>query len=51
MSSFPIIFADDFNNADEKGTLRLNCAGTVDDLAKYGIRLEEGMRSLAEIPL
>lgn len=33
----------DFNNADARGRLRLNCAGTVEDLARQGVRLEEGL--------
>ena len=37
----PRVFAD-FHNADAKGRLRLNCAGTVEDLACQKIFLEEG---------
>ncbi len=33
----------DFHNADKKGRIRLNCDGTVEDLAKYGISLSEGL--------
>ena len=37
----PRIFAD-FHNADAQGRLRLNCAGTVEDLACQKIVLKEG---------
>ncbi len=37
----PRIFAD-FHNADVKGRVRLNCVGTVEDLACQKIFLEEG---------
>jgi hypothetical protein len=33
----------DFHNADRSGRLRLNCVGTVEDLARQGITLREGM--------
>lgn len=36
------IFAD-FHNADEQGRLRLNCVGTVQDLARQEITLYEGL--------
>jgi hypothetical protein len=39
----PSIHAD-FNNADASGRLRLNCVGTVNDLARLGLRLENGLR-------
>lgn len=39
----PSIFAD-FMNADRSGRLRLNCVGTVEDLARLGVRLENGLR-------
>ena len=35
------VFAD-FHNADAKGRLRLNCTGTVADLERQGIALQEG---------
>ena len=38
----PVIYAD-FNNADSGGRLRLNCIGTAQDLARLGVRLEEGL--------
>lgn len=41
--SKPILFAD-FNNADVKGRLRLNCAGTTRDLAEQKLNLEPGLR-------
>ena len=37
----PRIFAD-FHNADAQGRLRLNCVGTVEDLACQKIVLKEG---------
>jgi hypothetical protein len=33
----------DFQNADEKGRLRLNAAGTLEDLARHGVQLREGL--------
>lgn len=33
----------DFHNADEQGRVRLNCAGTMDDLARQQIQLREGL--------
>ncbi len=39
----PAIYAD-FNNADPGGRLRLNCIGTIQDLARQGLRLEEGLK-------
>lgn len=38
----PRVFAD-FHNADSQGRLRLNCVGTVEDLAHQGIALREGL--------
>ena len=35
------VFAD-FHNADAKGRVRLNCAGTIADLERHGIVLQEG---------
>ena len=35
------VFAD-FNNADEQDCLRLNCIGTIDDLASQNIELKDG---------
>jgi hypothetical protein len=37
----PRVFAD-FHNADVQGRLRLNCAGTVEDLARQDIKLQDG---------
>ena len=37
------IYAD-FNNADPAGRLRLNCVGTVRDLGRLGVRLQDGLR-------
>lgn len=39
----PLIYAD-FNNADPQGRLRLNCVGTIEDLSRQGVCLQEGMR-------
>ena len=41
----PKVYAD-FHNADANGRLRLNCVGTVEDLARQGITLREGMSLL-----
>ena len=38
----PKVYAD-FHNADANGRLRLNCVGTIEDLARQGIRLRDGM--------
>ena len=40
--SRPTIFAD-FNNADARGHVRLNCVGTIRDLADKGLVLREGL--------
>ncbi len=37
----PRIFAD-FHNADVQGRLRLNCIGTIEDLAAQKIELQTG---------
>ena len=37
---YPRIFAD-FHNADEQGRLRLNCVGTIEDLSRQNIKLED----------
>jgi hypothetical protein len=39
--SYPKVFAD-FHNADPAGRIRLNCVGTLQDLARQGIRLQPG---------
>ncbi len=39
--SYPKIFAD-FHNADREGRLRLNCIGTIEDLARRNIELQPG---------
>ena len=39
---FPRVYAD-FHNADPQGRLRLNCAGTLEDLARRQIELREGL--------
>ncbi len=38
----PRVYAD-FQNADAKGRLRLNCIGTVKDLARQQIQLQPGL--------
>lgn len=38
----PHIFAD-FHNADGSGRLRLNCAGTLRDLAEQRVELHDGL--------
>jgi len=38
----PKIYAD-FHNADSEGRLRLNCVGTVEDLARQQVELREGL--------
>jgi hypothetical protein len=40
-----VVYAD-FHNADSRGRLRLNCLGTVHDLAQKRIVLEEGLHLL-----
>jgi hypothetical protein len=42
----PRIYAD-FHNADTHGRLRLNCAGTLEDLNRLGIELHEGLQLTA----
>jgi hypothetical protein len=39
----PVRIYADFNNLDDFNRLRLNCAGTVDDLNRLGIVLQEGL--------
>lgn len=38
----PKVYAD-FHNADANGRLRLNCAGTMEDLDRQAITLRDGM--------
>jgi hypothetical protein len=38
----PRVYAD-FNNLDDSNRLRLNCAGTIEDLSRQGIELREGL--------
>ncbi len=38
----PPIYAD-FHNADSQGRLRLNCVGTIEDLARHQIELRENL--------
>lgn len=33
----------DFQNADPKGRVRLNCAGTTEDLTRHNVVLREGL--------
>lgn len=39
----PRVFAD-FHNADAQGRLRLNCIGTIEDLASQQITLQDSQR-------
>ena len=39
-----MIITADFNNFDKDGFIRLNCVGTIRDLADAGIVLREGLR-------
>lgn len=41
--TIPTICAD-FMNADPDGRVRLTCVGTIKDLARLGVRLENGLR-------
>ncbi|MGQ9872426.1 hypothetical protein [Leptodesmis sp.] len=34
----------DFHNADDQGRLRLNCIGTIEDLARQQAELEDGQQ-------
>jgi hypothetical protein len=43
--SIPRVFVE-FHNSDPQGRVRLNCAGTKQDLTRLGIVLKEGMRLL-----
>jgi hypothetical protein len=38
----PLVYAD-LQNVDTMGRLRLNCIGTIQDLAKQGISLRDGL--------
>lgn len=38
----PRVYAD-FHNADSQGRLRLNCVGTLEDLARQKVELREGL--------
>lgn len=40
--TLPTVYAD-FHNADDQGRLRLNCVGTVRDLAEKRMTLTEGL--------
>ncbi|GAA6615096.1 hypothetical protein [Scytonema sp. NUACC26] len=39
--NYPKVFAD-FHNTDVLGRLRLNCIGTIEDLATQNIELQDG---------
>jgi hypothetical protein len=41
--ALPLVYAD-FHNADVRGRLRLNCVGTINDLARQQIQLRENLR-------
>jgi hypothetical protein len=38
----PRVYAD-FHNADSQGRLRLNCIGTIEDLAEQNVHLRDGL--------
>ncbi len=40
----PVKVYADFHNLDDSNRLRLNCAGTVEDLTRLGIVLREGLK-------
>lgn len=40
--AMPRVYAD-FHNADAQGRLRLNCVGTLEDLAEQKIELRDGL--------
>ncbi len=40
--SYPRVYAD-LHNADAEGRLRLNCIGTVEDLARQQVTLQDGI--------
>jgi hypothetical protein len=42
MMSHPSVYAD-LQNADTQGRLRLNCIGTIRDLARQNLALREGL--------
>ena len=42
MPRVPQVYVD-FQNADRKGRVRLNCAGTREDLARQNVKLREGL--------
>ena len=44
-AQLPIIFAD-FNNADRKGRIRLNTVGTINDLSRLGVVLQDSTEML-----
>lgn len=39
--NIPKVFAD-FHNTDSQGCLRLNCIGTIEDLARQNVELQDG---------
>jgi len=45
LEQLPKVFVD-FNNSDRQGRVRLNCAGTMEDLNRSGIVLQEGTEIL-----
>jgi len=45
LARLPRVFVD-FNNSDRQGRVRLNCVGTVQDLNRLGIVLQEGAEML-----
>lgn len=41
----PKVYAD-FHNADSQGRVRLNCAGTIQELNRLGLQLHDGLHLL-----
>jgi hypothetical protein len=44
-AQLPRVFVD-FHNSDRQGRVRLNCVGTIADLGRLGIVLQEGSQML-----
>jgi hypothetical protein len=47
MNSLPKMFAD-FNNADEKGRVRLNTTGSMESIQKTNLQLVPGLKILLD---
>jgi len=44
----PVVYAD-FNNADTQGRLRLNCQGTIEDLERQRIHLQQNLQLMLQM--